>query len=107
MTFSERWNEATYYDNEGGRSYNMNVERMDAHGGWIGSTVDLARFLVHFDGFNSKPDLISKSTFDIMTTPSNVNQRKAKGWNVNQRNNVLKNAWHTGSLPGTGAIVVR
>ena len=81
----------------------MNVERMDAHGGWIGSTVDLARFLVHFDGFNSKPDLISKSTFDIMTTPSNVYQNYAKGWFVNQWNNV----WHTGSLPGTGAIVVR
>jgi D-alanyl-D-alanine carboxypeptidase len=102
MTFPKRWNEATYYDN-GGWSYNMNVERMDSHGGWMSSTIDLAQFLVHFDGFNSKPDLISKSTFDIMTTPSNVYQNYAKGWFVNQWNNV----WHTGSLPGTGAIVVR
>ena len=67
--------------------------------------MDLARFLVHFDGFESKPDLISKATYDLMTTPSNCAncQYWAKGWQVNSFGNI----WHTGSLPGTGAFVIR
>ena len=98
-------NEVTYYDYHGNDEVpyypHLNVERMDAHGGWIGSTVDLARFLVYFDGMSSKTDLISKSTFDIMTTASSVNDRYAKGWQVNNGNG---NIWHGGSLPGTGAF---
>ena len=62
----------------------MNIKRRDSVGAWIGSTIDLARFLVRFDGFDSKPDLISKSTFDIMMTPSNANPKYAKGWGVYQ-----------------------
>ena len=79
---------------------------MDSAGGWINSTVDLVRFLVHFDGFSSKPDLISKSTFDIMTTPTNLYPNYAKGWYVSWWNNVLINTWHLGSLPGSGAKVL-
>ena len=72
---------------------------MDSHGGWIASSVDLARFLVHFDGSTSKRDLISKPTYNLMTT-SSLNNNYAKGWLVNS----VKNIWHDGSLPGTGAF---
>ena len=92
--------EVTYYDNNSPYYPNLNVERMDAHGGWISSSVDLARFLVHFDGLSSKPDLISRSTYDLMVTPSSQNDHYAKGWSVNS----LHNIWHTGSLPGTGSM---
>ena len=100
----KNWNEVTYYaDNYSPYYPNMNVERMDADGGWISSSVDLARFLVHFDGSSSKPDLISKSTYDLMTTPSSVQKFYAKGWSVSPYHD---NIWHTGSLPGTGAFVL-
>ena len=98
--------EVTYYDNDTPyypKIHFYNYRRMDAHGGWIGSSVDLARFLVHFDGSSSKPDLISRSTYDTMITPSSVYNFYAKGWSVNPKHH--KNIWHTGSLPGTGAFV--
>merc|ERR1711946_87470 len=94
-------NEVTYYAGNYSPYYpNLNVERMDAHGGWISSSVDLARFLVRFDGMSSKTDLISKSTYNTMTSSSSAYNRYAKGWSVNAAH---KNIWHTGSLPGTGA----
>ena len=100
-----RWNEASYYGS-GSSYWNWDhLERADSVGGWIASTVDLARFLVHFDGFDSKPDLISKATYNLMTTPGNCGncQNYAKGWEVNQ----FGTMWHSGILPGTGAYVIR
>jgi hypothetical protein len=38
-----------------------------------------------------------------MTTASAANSGYAKGWEINQANNW----WHSGSLPGTTAIMVR
>ena len=104
--------EVTYYDNNYETTgsyypnrYFYNRRRADANGGWISSSVDLASFLVHFDGLTSVPDLISKSTYDIMIQPStpSVYAYKAKGWSVNPNH---ENVWHTGSLPGTGAYVI-
>ena len=98
--------EVTYYDNYTPYYPNndfYNYRRMDAHGGWISSSVDVARFLVHFNGLSSKPDLISRSTYETMITPSVVNNHYAKGWSVNPSH---KNIWHLGSLPGTGAFVI-
>jgi len=40
-------NEAMYYGQFGENSYNMNVTRMDSHGGWIASPADLGRFCAH------------------------------------------------------------
>jgi hypothetical protein len=31
--------------------YNMNVARMDSHGGWLATPSDLVRFLNHVTGF--------------------------------------------------------
>lgn len=96
-------NEVTYYPETRHSPYAFNVRRMDAHGGWIASAPDLVRFLVHVDGFASCPDILRPETVEIMTTPSEANPRYASGWAVNQADNW----WHVGSLPGTGALMVR
>ena len=80
-----------------------NLEAMDAHGGWIATARDLVRLLVSVDGFTSKPDILSRTSIQTMTTPS-VNQGGyAKGWSVNASNNW----WHTGALDGTASIFAR
>jgi len=91
--------EVTYYGNS---AYNMNVERLGAPGGWTASAVDLARLLVRVDGFGRKEDILKPETIQIMTT-SSAHSNYAKGWSVNSANNW----WHAGSLPGTGALIVR
>lgn len=97
-----RYNEAVYYSNEGGDPYGMKVNRMDAHGGWTASALDMMRFLVRVDGFGTKPDIISAATFKTMTTPCAVDNTYAKGWSVNG-----SNYWHNGKISGTGALLVR
>ena len=96
----KRSNEVVYY---GGSAYDYNIKRMDAHGGWIASAVDLARFAVHVDGFNTEPDILNSSTINTMTTGSSANSGYAKGWAVNGSNNW----WHNGKISGNGAILVR
>ena len=101
---SEKYeNEGTYYSSTNWIPYypQLNVERKDAGGGWLGSAVDLARFLLHLDG--SAPDLISRPTYDLMVTPSSANAGYAKGWAVNPK---IRSKWQTGVLPGTGAFVM-
>ena len=48
--------EVTYY---GSGAYNLLVRRMDAHGGWIATPIDLLRLLVRVDGFTAKADILS------------------------------------------------
>ena len=57
----------------------LNVEAMDAHGGWIATARDLTRLLVAVDGFDTKPDVISRSAVNTMTTASTNNPFYAKG----------------------------
>ena len=95
-----RYNEAVYYDNDD--PYSMKVKRMDAHGGWIASSIDLLRFLVKVDGFATPADIISSTSFTTMTTPCSVDNGYAKGWAVNGTN-----YFHNGSFNGGGAIIVR
>ena len=94
-----RANEVKYY---GGNVYGMKVRRMDAHGGWAGNPVDLLRFMVRVDGFNTKPDMLQAGTIATMTTGSTANSGYAKGWGVNGT------TWsHGGSLPGTSTVLWR
>lgn len=96
-----RYNETVYYD-ASSNPYSMQVRRMDAHGGWLASPIDLVKLLVRTDGFTSKPDILSSSSFSTMTKTSDQNPGYAKGWQVNG-----SNFFHNGSLPGTGSILVR
>jgi CubicO group peptidase (beta-lactamase class C family) len=79
--------EVKYYQPDG-NPYNMNIQRMDSHGGWISTATDLARFIVRIDRNSSKPDLISAASLSQMYFGE-------KTWT------------HFGSLPGTSSILCR
>jgi D-alanyl-D-alanine carboxypeptidase len=96
-------NEVVYYGSGVENPYNNNIARMDAHGGWIATATDLVQFILHVDGFDNVPDILTPSSITIMTTPSAANLHYACGWQVNNANNW----WHTGSLPGTATEMVR
>ena len=98
-----RPNEVTYYASNPAEPYGMKVSRMDSHGGWIATPIDLTRILVRVDKFPTKPDILQANSLNIMTTASSVDAGYAKGWSVNNAGNY----WHNGSLPGTLAIMVR
>jgi CubicO group peptidase (beta-lactamase class C family) len=97
--------EVVYHGQNGEDPYNMNVRRMDSHGGWIGTPSDLVQFAMHLDGFSYTPSILDKATIATMTTPCEVSPipHYAKGWFVND----VPNWWHGGSLPGTITIMVR
>jgi len=95
-------NEVTYYGQGGEDPYGMNVARMDSHGGWLATPIDLLKVLVRVDGLSVKPDILKAATLTTMFTGSSVNPSYAKGWQVNTANN----HWHNGSLPGEQAIAV-
>lgn len=103
-TLAERaGSEVVYYGKNGHSPYDMNVSRMDSHGGWIATPSDLLRFSAHVDGFSSTPDILQANTIKNMTAPGIVNPNYACGWSVNQS----QNWWHIGSLPGLTSILVR
>ena len=95
--------EVIYYGQNGENPYDMNVTRMDSHGGWLATPGDLVLFLNHVDGFKSTPNILKPATIKAMTTPSPVNSSYARGWSVNN----APNWWHDGGLPGTTTIMVR
>ena len=94
--------EVRYYGQGNENPYNMNVRRMDSHGGWLARPASLAMFTSHVDGF-SPSSILLPATIQEMTAASSANAGYAKGWQVNQFNNW----WHNGSLPGTISIMVR
>ena len=110
------------------------LESMDAHGGWIGSVVDIARFAAALDRSGdrstnrnqngrgetpSSPSLLQPATLATMYAPPPppVSRRAdgsllptyyACGWSVRPQGSTGKsNYWHNGSLPGTFALLVR
>lgn len=98
-----RPNEVVYHGQGGENPYGMRVDRMDSHGGWIATAIDLVRFGVRVDGFATKPDILSGGSITEMRTPTLAGSGYAKGWAVNSAGNW----WHNGSLPGAASILVR
>ncbi len=88
----------------------FNVEAMDAHGGWVGSTVDLLRFATAVDRSTTRPDVLAAATIDLMTAPPPAPLWQGSaihyglGWLVRPAQG---NWWHGGSLPGTASLLVR
>ncbi|MGI9239950.1 MAG: serine hydrolase domain-containing protein [Verrucomicrobiales bacterium] len=103
MEVGEAEQEVAYY--MGGRSVlsEMNVARMDAHGGWVGTPSEMVAFGLHTDGFPEPVDLLEKRSLATMTARGGVNEGYAYGWNVNKTGNY----WHAGSLPGLSSLLVR
>lgn len=98
--------EVVYYGGDGGdesEPYEMNVTRMDSHGGWIATPADLVRFAMHVDGLKTTPSILAADSIRTMTQASAANDHYACGWCVNP----IPNWWHGGSLPGTLTIMVR
>jgi CubicO group peptidase (beta-lactamase class C family) len=79
------------------------VEAMDAHGGWIATARDLVRLFTAFDGFPSRPDILSAATLQTMTTPSANAMNYAKGIQVSSTGFW----WHAGALFGSYSWMVR
>jgi len=103
-------NEVIYEGQYSENPYNMNVTRMDSHGGWLATPTDLARFLNHVTGFGDTPGLLKPQTIRIMTMPAPAYPQSspakyARGWMV--RDDGAGNWWHNGSLPGSTTIMVR
>ncbi|MFA5848970.1 MAG: DUF2961 domain-containing protein [Bacteroidales bacterium] len=91
-TLSQRFpNEVKYYDNNTGNDfncYNMDITRMDSHGAWIASPLELARLMVHID--------------------RNENVRDILPANILSQTYMKDTTWqHGGSLPGTAAVFRR
>jgi CubicO group peptidase (beta-lactamase class C family) len=95
--------EVKYYGQGRENPYDMNITRMDSHGGWIARPADFVQFIMHVDGFAVPPNILTPQTLAIMTTASTANPHYAKGWEVNDANNW----WHNGTLPGTETLAVR
>jgi N-acyl-D-amino-acid deacylase len=124
-------NEVRYYDPERGSSVFAEdlgeqvpspygawyLEAMDAHGGWLSNVVDLARFACAFDESATAP-ILSPSTLAAIhqRPPGRAGHDEAGepsptyyglGWMIRPQPGGTHNAWHTGSLDGTAAIVIR
>jgi N-acyl-D-amino-acid deacylase len=93
------------------------LEAMDAHGGWIASAVDLARFAAALDHPERSPLLKPESIERMYARPPGLAGHEKDGrpkdvyYSLGWQNRVLDNGrinhWHTGSLPGTATILIR
>jgi D-alanyl-D-alanine carboxypeptidase len=88
--------------------YLVPVSRMDSHGGWIATAVDLVRFAVHVDNFSPPPDILTPVSMTTMITPTTARKlggqdpRYAKGWWL------WGQGWlHDGDLPGSLSLLIR
>jgi N-acyl-D-amino-acid deacylase len=96
----------------------FHLEAMDAHGGWIASVIDLARFVIALDDFQQSP-LLKEETLRLMVAPPEPPVARQPdgsleptfygfGWMVRPVGRTGKvNFWHAGSLPGTYTLLVR
>ncbi|WP_257668117.1 serine hydrolase domain-containing protein [Parapedobacter tibetensis] len=99
-------NEVKYYGQHGQNPYGYAtgvIPRLDACGGWIASAIDYLRMVVHVDGLPSPSDILSPSTIEVMSTPSE-NSVYACGIRISAVN---KNWWHGGGLSGTRTWMVK
>lgn len=102
-TLAERAPGEVVYYGDSENPYDMNVRRMDSHGGWLATARDLAMFASHVDGHSAARNILQPGSIVAMTTATSANAGYAKGWAVNR----VPNWWHAGSLPGTTTLMVR
>lgn len=94
----------------------FHLEAMDAHGGWIASAVDLARFAAALDVPSKSSVLNAESMRALYQPPAPPVARTdgklnpwyyGLGWMVRPTRPGKANYWHGGSLPGTNTLLVR
>ncbi|MGD2034615.1 MAG: serine hydrolase domain-containing protein [Bacteroidales bacterium] len=80
-----------------------NIELLGAAGGWVASAPELAKLMVAIDGFDSRPDILSKRSIQYMTRAKS-HTRKLIGWRGTDGYGTW---WRTGTLSGTTALIMR
>ena len=81
--------------------YVMNVENMDAHGGWVVAAPDYVRFLsALFDDFDASALLSRQSIENMVRVNHATNEHYGRGWEESEENGRTVYS-HSGSLPGT------
>ena len=94
-----------------------NLEAMDSHGAWIASAADLAKFAATFDDPDNCP-LLNRESIELMhQRPPGLAGHEddgakketfySLGWMNRTVGDGRINHWHTGSLSGTSAIMIR
>lgn len=84
----------------------------DADGGWVGSAVDLLRFVRGIDRRDGVPDVLSAETLSRLAARPDVPawdgapQHYGMGWYVIPRDGGAPTLWHNGSLPGSYAFLL-
>jgi CubicO group peptidase (beta-lactamase class C family) len=95
-------NEVRYYGQNGEDPYSLNIRRMDADGGWIGTARDLSRFGSLIVGPFRNPKIIqSDALVEQMLRATPANTQYARGWALDGGQYYL----HGGSLPGSSALL--
>ena len=98
-----------------------NFEAFEAHGGWIGSAIDLVKFASSFDHPASSKLLKPNEIATMWGRPAGLAGKAANGkprdvyygcgWDVrpvkNGKNGKPANTWHNGMIAGTSALLVR
>jgi CubicO group peptidase (beta-lactamase class C family) len=104
----KRANEFALYGQDGDNPYGSDVARMDSHGGWLASPIELLRLAVRIDGKAGKTDIIDAAALKSMTTATSytsnpVYEKKsyAKGWTLSDGG-----FSHNGLLPGSRSKLV-
>ncbi len=87
------------------------LEAMDSHGGWVGSVIDLAHFVSAVDNTNSSTILNTDTLTIMLSRPApplwdGSSDYYGLGWRVRPASDNA-NWWHTGSIPGSTAILYR
>lgn len=79
------------------------MELLGAAGGWVASAPELAKLIVAIDGFESRPDILSKKSIHYMTRAKKYT-RKLIGWRGSDGYGTW---WRTGTISGSTALVMR
>jgi len=79
----------------------FNVGNMDAHGGWVATAEELARFVSDLTE-ETTSELCTQAEIDYMFTATPLNDSYGAGWQI--RNSYV---YHNGALPGTWAYIIR
>ncbi|MBN2213957.1 MAG: beta-lactamase family protein [Bacteroidales bacterium] len=80
-----------------------NIELLGAAGGWVASAPELLKLIISIDGFESKADILSDESIEMMT-PSKKNKGNTIGWRGTDGYGTW---WRTGTLAGTSALIMR
>ncbi|MBS1828431.1 MAG: serine hydrolase [Acidobacteria bacterium] len=87
------------------------LETLDAHGGWVASVIDYAKFLNAIDGRRGKRFLSPASVAAMTARPGLPEYRDAQTWygfGLSVRPiGAEATWWHSGSLPGTITYMAR